>query len=83
MARLHGGILSIAHLDRQTLRPRPLDQPPGMNGTNVQVAHRPPDSVNRPNVCRRAPSVTADGRGASRNVAELNAMAPRLDLERV
>jgi hypothetical protein len=45
-------ILSSIHLSRRTFRSRPLDQPPGMNGANVQVAHRPPDSVNRPNVCR-------------------------------
>jgi hypothetical protein len=35
-----------------------------MNGANVHVAHRPPDSVNRPNVCRRAPSVTAISAGS-------------------
>jgi len=52
------------HLDRQTFRSRPLDQPPGMNGANVHVAHRPPDSVNRPNVCRRAPSVTTVSAGS-------------------
>ena len=47
-------ILSSIHLSRRTFRSRPLDQPPGMNGANVQVAHRPPDSVNRPNVCRKS-----------------------------
>jgi hypothetical protein len=30
-----------------------------MAGADVQIAHRPPDSVNRPNVCRRAPSIPA------------------------
>jgi hypothetical protein len=56
-------ILSTMYLDCQTLRSRPLDQPLRMNGANVQVAHRPPDSVNRPNVRRRAPSVTAVSAG--------------------
>ncbi len=61
---LHGDILSVVRLDRQTFRSRPLDQPPGRNGANVYVVHQPPDSVNRPNVCRRAPSVTAVSAGS-------------------
>jgi hypothetical protein len=76
----HGDILSIVHLDRQTFRSRPLDQPPGMNGANVHVAHRPPDSVNRPNVCRRAPSVTAEAAGCDKmNVRDLDRDRLRLD----
>ena len=43
------------HFDRQTFRPRPLDQSPGMNSANVQVAHRPPNSVNRANVSTLRP----------------------------
>jgi hypothetical protein len=87
-------ILSTIYLDRQTFRSRPLDQPPGMNGANVQIAHRPPDSVNRPNVCRRAASITAvsarcdevnfpdldrDGSGLDRSVCEDGAHEARFD----
>jgi hypothetical protein len=68
------------YLDYQTPRSRTLDQPPGMNGANVQVAHRRPDSVNRPNVCRRAPSVTAvSARGDEMNSPDLDRDGPRLD----
>jgi hypothetical protein len=73
-------ILSTIHLDRQTLRSRPLDQPLCMAGADVQVAHRPPDSVNRPNVYRRAPSVTAvSARGDEMNSPDLDRDGPRLD----
>ena len=73
-------ILSTMHLDRQTFCSRPLDQPPGMNGANVQVAHRPPDSVNRPNVCRCAPSVMAVSAGSvEMNFRDLDRDGSRLD----
>ena len=73
-------ILSSIHLSRQTFRSRPLDQPPGMNGANVQVAHRPPDSVNRPNVCRRSPSVTAVWAWRDKiDLPDLDRDGPRLD----
>jgi hypothetical protein len=73
-------ILSTIYLDRQTFRSRPLDQPTAMNSANVQVAHRPPDSVNRPNVCRRTPSVTAVSAGCDEmNFPDLDRDGPRLD----
>jgi hypothetical protein len=51
-----------------------------MAGADVQIAHRPSDSVNRPNVCRRAPSVTAvSARRVEMSFPDLDRDRARLD----
>lgn len=52
-------ILSVAHLDRQSLGARPLDQLLRVPAANVSVARRPTNRIDRPDVGRSAPPIPA------------------------